>query len=217
MRTAQVLMTFGFALAPAIAGADVWRGPSPQWAAADARGDTLDRAGLDVSEAPARRTDAGSEALLAIFGEPPDAWRYCLPTAGDLIERDFFYWDADTGTPPSGEFPDRLETIKLPDDPSSLRLALSAFATLGALRLLRKARGIQFSHVPEWYHSDVGPGVHHTLAFPWPLTALSPQLFAGPAEANQVFRRAPDRSTRSVRQWIAVAALPRGPPARQPN
>jgi hypothetical protein len=103
---------------------------------------------------------------------------------------------------------------RLPEEPGSLSLFLSALGSLGAWQLTRSVKKIHFGDVPEWVHTGGPRQIGHTVALNSESTGRAPlcgiQQFAGGDPARRVIRL--EISAYCQSQWYFTTAAPRGPP-----
>ena len=104
---------------------------------------------------------------------------------------------------------------QLPPAPGSAALFLSALVSVGAWQLVRSARQISFSVVPEWYHTGGPAQVGHAVALDLDFGAMPLCRFAPPAPKPPDFshtRR--EFRVRFEAQHTVTVKPPRGPPVR---
>lgn len=106
-----------------------------------------------------------SSRAFSTLGAPED-----LAAADDLI----------SSTP--GQPGNATPAYRLPPPPSSTKLFLSAFASLGAWQILRSAKDFKLANVPAWYHTDAPARIGQAVPFDFQQFAM-PLVFPAPAMA----------------------------------
>ena len=108
-----------------------------------------------------------------------------------------------------------IAVIELPPAPSSAGLFLSAMLSVGAWQLVRSSRDLNFSALPEWYHTGGPVQIGHATPFDLDFSTLVLCCFERP-ETGCSFHYVPRRDfgTRHVEQFISCSADPRGPPTQ---
>ena len=109
----------------------------------------------------------------------------------------------------------RIATRELPPAPGSAALFLSALVSVGAWQLVRSARHISFSAVPEWYHTGGPAQVGHAVAIDLDFGAMPLCSFAPPAPPPpDSFHARREFRVRFAPQHTLAVKSPRGPPVR---
>lgn len=107
--------------------------------------------------------------------------------------------------------------LKTPELPGSASLFLSGIASLGAWHLVKRARGLRFSSIPDWYHLGAPERIGDSVAVD-PVAGIGAMplcLWESPSVNAQ--SRSYQRRPRNLRagfspQEVVSPAHPRGPP-----
>ena len=111
------------------------------------------------------------------------------------------------------ELPAASQHRDLPDAPSSLALALSAFATAGLYRVGRNIGRLHFSNLPEWYHTGGPPQIGYATPLQLNQAAL-PTCFLGSLAPARTWRHMPpDPGPPHDALFRWLPSTPRPPPA----
>lgn len=105
------------------------------------------------------------------------------------------------------------EIREVPPLASSASLFLSAMLSVGAWNLLRVSRHANWSHVPDWYHTDCPSQIGHAVPFDFDFSALPLCCFEQPAGQRPFLYRVQRQEVpRCDAQCFLTITAPRGPP-----
>ena len=105
------------------------------------------------------------------------------------------------------------EIREVPPSPGSASLFLSAMLSVGAWNLLRVSRHANWSHVPDWYHTDCPSQIGHAVPFDFNFSALPLCCFELPAGQRPfLYRVQREEVPRCDAECFLTTTVPRGPP-----
>lgn len=113
---------------------------------------------------------------------------------------------------PADEHP---AALRIPPLPNSTTLAISGLLSAAAVHVLRNAKRISVTPIPEWYHTDGPIQVGHSHVYDLNTTGLPLCPFASPTDGAGkwlCFISAPVQPVCGPQRVLSVDA-PRGPPA----
>lgn len=168
--------------------------------------------GVDAKVAPSASTALQAAARFVDRSALPASTT--LDSRGITLQIDSPLLPNRTLAPPAPAVADEA-TTDLPPPPSSLALALSGIAGLGAYQAGRSIRKLHISHLPEWYHADATQVGHVTpLQLEFDYSALPVCVFADPSDLGRGFSYRIPREHRSrfVSEAFIPVTAPRAPP-----
>ena len=187
--------------------------------------------GIALSGATAARADMSRPTTWAILSEAGSislssatdsaALRHCGFERGHLDDLSAAAFAGEPLLPPTSdraapeETSSRLTLRELPPAPGSAALFLSALVSVGAWQLVRSARQINFSAVPEWYHTCAPAQVGHAVAVDLDFGAMPLCSFASPpVKPPDYYNTWRECRVRFAAQHTLTVQPPRGPPLR---
>jgi hypothetical protein len=111
-----------------------------------------------------------------------------------------------------GAQPSTTHTLNLPGTPGSATLFLSAILSVGALRVMRSAKDLHISALPEWYHTGGPTQIGHAVPFDLDFGACVPCSFEQPVEPRPFFSPVDESPQHCLAQCVRAITAPRGPP-----